>query len=77
MQIVYIHGLDSNPNAEKAQKLKDFCAKNFPQIKVVAPDLNRSPNESIALIQEIIAKDPNTGLVGSSLVDFMAIFWQI
>ncbi len=51
MQIVYIHGLDSNPNAEKAQKLKDFCAKNFPQIKVVAPDLNRSPNESICLIQ--------------------------
>ena len=40
MQIVYIHGLDSNPNAEKAQKLKEFCAKNFPQIKVVAPDLN-------------------------------------
>ena len=70
MQIVYIHGLDSNPNAEKAQKLKDFCAKNFPQIHVVAPDLNRSPNESIALIQEIIAKDPNTGLVGSSLGGF-------
>lgn len=70
MQIVYIHGLDSNPNAEKAQKLKDFCAKYFPQIKVVAPDLNRSPNESIALIQEIIAKDPNTGLVGSSLGGF-------
>ncbi len=70
MQIVYIHGLDSNSNAEKAQKLKDFCAKNFPQIKVVAPDLNRSPNESIALIQQIIAKDPNTGLVGSSLGGF-------
>ena len=55
MQIVYIHGLDSNPNAEKAQKLKDFCAKNFPQIHVVAPDLNRSPNESASAKIQILS----------------------
>lgn len=70
MQIVYIHGLDSNPNAEKAQKLKNFCAEYFPQITVIAPDMNCSPKEAIARVQAIIAQNPNTGLVGSSLGGF-------
>ena len=72
MQLVYIHGLDSSPNAEKAQKLQAFCAHHFSQINVITPNLNRAPNEAMALLQEIVAQDPNTGLVGSSLGGFYA-----
>lgn len=70
MQIVYVHGLDSNPNAEKARQLQAFCAEFFPHIKVVAPDLNRSPSEAIALLQTIVSQDEDTGIVGSSLGGF-------
>lgn len=72
MQIVYIHGLDSNPNADKAQKIKAYCAEHFPQIKVVAPDLNCAPDQAIKRLEAIIADDPDTGLVGSSLGGFYA-----
>lgn len=72
MQIVYIHGLDSDSNAEKGQLLADYCAKHFPQIKVVIPDLNLSPQQAIKKLQDYIAEDPDTGLVGSSLGGFYA-----
>lgn len=72
MQLIYIHGLDSNAHAVKGQLLKDFCAKHFPQIKVLMPDLNCSPDKAIALLRDLIAQDPETGLVGSSLGGFYA-----
>ena len=72
MQLIYIHGLDSNHLAEKGQKLRHFCEKNFPQIKVVTPNLNCPPQEAITLLQQLTAQDENTGLVGSSLGGFYA-----
>ncbi|MFW2177873.1 MULTISPECIES: YqiA/YcfP family alpha/beta fold hydrolase [unclassified Moraxella] len=72
MQIVYIHGLDSNANASKANQLRTFCAKHFPQIEVVVPDLNCSPQLAIERIKAIIATNADTGLVGSSLGGFYA-----
>lgn len=72
MQIVYIHGLNSDANAIKGQELANFCAKYFPEIKVVVPDLNVPPNEVVQLLTQIIHEDPNTGIVGSSLGGFFA-----
>ncbi|WP_290000498.1 YqiA/YcfP family alpha/beta fold hydrolase [Faucicola atlantae] len=72
MQLVYIHGLDSNANAAKGTQLKQFCAEYFPHINVVCPDLNVAPAEAIKRLQAIIADDPDTGLVGSSLGGFYA-----
>lgn len=72
MQLIYIHGLDSNAHAVKGQLLKDYCAKYFPHITVHTPDLNCSPDKAMTLLNAIIAQDPDTGLVGSSLGGFYA-----
>lgn len=72
MQIIYIHGLNSDHTAEKGKLLDEFCQKYFPQIKVHRPNLNHSPEQVEKLLKDLIAKDENTGLVGSSLGGFFA-----
>jgi predicted esterase YcpF (UPF0227 family) len=72
MQLIYIHGFNSNSKALKGQMLQDWCDKNRPEINVVRPDLNLQPLEVIDLLQTLIAQDPHTGLVGSSLGGFYA-----
>lgn len=72
MQIVYIHGLNSDHTAKKGQLLAEFCQQHFPQIKVHRPNLNHSPAKVHALLNDLIAKDEQTGLVGSSLGGFFA-----
>lgn len=72
MQIIYIHGLNSDHTANKGKILDEFCQKNFPQIKVHRPNLNDHPDQVVKLLKDLIAKDPDTGLVGSSLGGFFA-----
>lgn len=72
MQIVYIHGLNSDHNAKKGKLLDEFCQHHFPQIKVHRPNLNHSPAKVHELLKDLIAKDKDTGLVGSSLGGFFA-----
>lgn len=72
MQIIYIHGLNSDHTAEKGKILDEFCQKHFPQIKVHRPNLNHSPDQVENLLKDLIAKDAETGLVGSSLGGFFA-----
>lgn len=73
MQIIYVHGLNSSHLAMKGNLLKDYCAKYFPEINVHCPNLNVSPEKVVAILDELIAKDPKTGLVGSSLGGFFSI----
>lgn len=72
MQIIYIHGLNSDHTAEKGKILDEFCQKHFPQIKVHRPNLNHSSDQVEKLLKDLIAKDEQTGLVGSSLGGFFA-----
>ncbi len=72
MQIIYIHGLHSGANAEKGQLLKNFCNQYFPQINVLCPDLNQSPDKVLPLLIDLVNKNPNTGIVGSSLGGFFS-----
>lgn len=72
MQLIYIHGFNSNANAVKGKMLQDWCEVNRPEINVVRPDLNLHPHEVMKLLEGLIAQDPHTGLVGSSLGGFYA-----
>lgn len=72
MQLIYIHGLDSDEHSVKGQMLTDWCAAHRPEIKVIRPNLNRPPLEVIALLDDLIKTDAVTGLVGSSLGGFFA-----
>ena len=72
MQLIYIHGLNSDANSTKGQMLQDWCQANRPEIKVFRPDLNLPPQQVMQLLEEAIAQDSHTGIVGSSLGGFYA-----
>ena len=81
MNIIYIHGLDSDANSTKGRLLEKYCQQYHPDINVLRPDLNQSPdhvfNHILFLIESANNKSEriksaqfgaaNTVLVGSSL----------
>ncbi|OAV02518.1 YqiA/YcfP family alpha/beta fold hydrolase [Moraxella catarrhalis] len=72
MKLIYLHGLDSDSNAIKAQITQTYCQANYPNIEVVRPNLNRTPDEVVKLLKSLIADDQNTVLIGSSLGGYFA-----
>lgn len=70
MTIIYLHGLDSDPNANKAVITADH-AKKF-GIDTLRPDLNCPPDEVVTKILALIQDNPDAVLVGSSLGGYFA-----
>lgn len=81
MNLIYIHGLDSDANSTKGLLLEEFCQQHYPDITVLRPDLNQAPEQVFEYILSLI-KDAgnkierfedapfgsnNTVLIGSSL----------
>ena len=78
MNIIYIHGLDSDANSTKGLLLERYCQQYHPDINVLRPDLNKMPdqvfNQILLLIESLNnntenghIEPSNTVLVGSSL----------
>ena len=77
MNLIYIHGLDSDANSTKGMLLEKYCQHHYSDITVLRPDLNKSPaqvrEQLLSLIEGLNnSKDEQTGssntvLVGSSL----------
>ena len=77
MNLIYIHGLDSDANSTKGLLLEKYCQHHHPDITVLRPDLNKSPaqvrEQLLSLIEGLNnSKDEQTGsfntlLIGSSL----------
>ena len=77
MNLIYIHGLDSDANSTKGMLLEKYCQHHHPDINVLRPDLNQSPAQVREQLLSLIdglnnSKDKetessNTVLVGSSL----------
>lgn len=82
MNLIYIHGLDSDANSTKGRLLEKYCQQHHPNISVLRPDLNQSPehvfNHIVSLVENANTnenksiKDKQIGstdtvLVGSSL----------
>lgn len=79
MNIIYMHGLDSDANSIKGSLLEEYCRQYDPDIKVLRPDLNKTPDQvfdqMLSLIDSVASKnshDQNTVLVGSSLGGYFA-----
>lgn len=72
MKLIYLHGLDSDSNAIKAQIVDAYCRQYYPQINVIRPDLNRTPDEVVALLTDLIGDGKDTVLMGSSLGGYFA-----
>ena len=77
MNLIYIHGLDSDANSTKGMLLEKYCQRHHPDINVLRPDLNKSPaqvcEQLLSLIESLdnsenkLPESSNTVLVGSSL----------
>ena len=70
MNLIYIHGLDSDANSTKGILLESYCQKNHSDIKVYRPDLNQSPEQVFSYLTDLateLKKDNKTVLIGSSL----------
>ena len=70
MNLIYIHGLDSDANSTKGMLLEKYCQRHHPDINVLCPDLNKSPQDVfdklISLVEEW-GSDSKVVFVGSSL----------
>ena len=70
MNLIYIHGLDSDANSTKGMLLEKYCQHHHPDINVLRPDLNKSPQDVfdklISLVEEW-GSDLKVIFVGSSL----------
>jgi len=70
VNLIYIHGLDSDANSTKGMLLEKYCQHHHPDINVLRPDLNKSPQDVfdklISLVEEW-GSDSKVIFVGSSL----------
>ena len=75
MNLIYIHGLDSDANSTKGVLLDEYCQQHHPDITVHRPDLNQPPqvvfNKLLNLVTEVSA-DSKVVVVGSSLGGYFA-----
>ena len=77
MNIIYLHGFQSNSNSIKGQQLKQYCAQHRPNDVVHLPDLNKPPKHVLRDISKLIESLPldHVALVGSSLGGFYATYF--
>ena len=75
MNLIYIHGLDSDANSMKGVLLDEYCQQHHPDITVHRPDLNQPPQVVLDKLVNLVAeldKDSKVVLVGSSLGGYFA-----
>lgn len=56
LNIVYIHGLDSDANSTKGLLLERYCQQHYPEVTVLRPDLNKSPAKVFEQLNTLITK---------------------
>ena len=75
MNLIYIHGLDSDANSTKGLLLDEYCRRHHPDIIVHRPDLNQPPQGVFDKVVKLVAEldaDSKVVLVGSSLGGYFA-----
>lgn len=75
MNLIYIHGLDSNAHSMKGVLLDEYCQQYHHDITVHRPDLNQSPQVVLDKLVDLVAKlnnDSKVVVVGSSLGGYFA-----
>ena len=70
MNIIYIHGLDSDANSTKGVLLEKYCQQYHSDISVYRPNLNNAPEQVFEQLVKLVTelnRDAKTILIGSSL----------
>ncbi len=71
MNLIYLHGFNSSPNAKKAKLLTEYCQQHHPEMKVIVPDLNCSGEQVMNQLQTLLSQE-KSAVIGSSLGGFYA-----
>ncbi len=71
--MMYIHGFRSGANGSKREQLQKHFEGRF---RVIAPEVDANPEESLALLNEIIANERPEIIVGTSLGGWMTIMCE-
>lgn len=61
--ILYVHGFASSGNSGTARTIQKY----LPKCRVIAPDLPIDPDEAIAMLKQIVAKEKISVVVGTSM----------
>ena len=75
MNLIYIHGLDSDANSTKGLLLEEYCQQHHADIRVHRPDLNQPPKVVFDKLLKLVAEldaESKVILVGSSLGGYFA-----
>lgn len=77
MNLIYIHGLDSDANSTKGVLLERYYKKHDPNITVHRPDLNQAPQVVFETLVDMVTTferdtQTKTVLIGSSLGGYFA-----
>lgn len=75
--LLYIHGFNSSPYSLKANMMRDWCAQQRPDIKVVIPQVAHFPQQAAQQLIELVEQyqaDYQIGLVGSSLGGYLSVW---
>lgn len=68
--MMYIHGFRSGANGSKRRELQEHFEGRY---RVIAPEVDADPEKSLALINEIIAREHPEVIVGTSLGGWMTL----
>lgn len=76
--LLYIHGFNSSPDSAKAQAVRDYVSRHYPNLVVEIPKLATSPNEAMTQLEAIVAKAKEQGqplrFIGSSLGGYFSSY---
>jgi len=72
--LIYLHGFNSSPQSVKATQMRDFIAHNYPNVRLVMPQIALTPLAAWQQLTELTAQyqDHHIGFVGSSLGGFFS-----
>ena len=56
MNLIYIHGLDSDANSTKGRLLEDYCHKHHSDINVYRPNLNSAPEQVFEQLVKLVTE---------------------
>ena len=71
--MMYIHGFRSGANGSKREQLQKHFEGEF---RIIAPEVDADPEKSLAIINEIIAREKPMIIIGTSLGGWMTLMCE-
>ncbi len=70
--VIYLHGFASSSQSDKAMLVKDFFARELPDVCLHVPDIPYTPREAWQELTALCQQTKPVALIGSSLGGFLA-----